>query len=796
MSDWNFAPEHPITLTLASDARLGSTNYTDDQIWELNLGNSEPPALCLQTTFGLRARICRIFPRFFLDGHVRIDPARFYRPITIHKYFPNYISLSFKPFSSINVSIEYWVPDSQTLASRTKITNITHETHHLQLEWDEHLIPTSGGKRMAVNEIGLTTILAGQTSNISPVLFLTGGVQAGNSPYPSLNLSFDLPPHGEQESRWVNASKADINTSLDYAKELLSRNWEAEFARIQRINSHQLEIITGSHDWNTAFFLAQTAANQLIHQSTELCKHPSFVYTRNPDQGFSIRRDGSDYTHLWNGQTAFDTYYLANFLLPSSPGVLKGLLDNFFASQTPQGEIDWKPGLGGQRSQLLATPLLATLSWIYYKYTTDIAYLKSIFPKLTQFYFAWFTSTHDRDADLSPEWDQTIQTGFEEHPLFSHDNPWSTGLDISTVECPDLSAYLYAEGQALLSIAKLVDEEDWLSKLVLVMQKLKEMLEQSWSDECACYRYRDRDSHLTNHGEIIGIQNGAGVMEIHREFDYPIRPLLSFKSINERTQPISLYIHGTGPSGAHRVDHITAHQIRWHLGSGFVTSEYVYQSIEQIEITGILKDVEVIARSVDLTEMDQTLLLPLWAGIPTEEKAEILVNLTILNKKKFLSPFGLRSSINSSINMEMPDEYSAMHLPWISLVLEGLVRYGMPKKAEVVFSRLMKAVINSQKLHLGFYQSYHSETGKPMGAENSLTSLVPVGLFLKILGVNIISPTRVEIINSNPFPWPVTLKYQGLTVVQQDKKAMVVFPDGQSITVENDHPQILSITSG
>jgi hypothetical protein len=796
MSDWNFTPEHPITLTLASDARLSSTNYTDDQIWELNLGNSEPPALCLQTTYGLRARICRIFPRFFYDGHESIDPARFYRSITIHKYYPNYLSLSFKPFSSINVTIEYWVPDSQAVAARTKITNLTHEIHHLQLEWAAILIPTAGGKRMAVEEIGLTTVLAGQTSNISPVLFLTGGVQPGNSPYPSLNLSDDIPPHGEQESRWVTVSRVDIDTSFGLAKEILNRNWEAEFVRTQRINSQQLEIITGNHDWNIAFFLAQTAANQLIHQSTELCKAPSFVYTRNPDQGFSIRKDGTDYNHLWNGQTAFDAYYLANFLLPSSPGILKGLLDNFFDSQTPQGEIDWKPGLGGQRSQLLATPLLATLSWIYYQYTTDTAYLKSIFPQLIKFYYSWFTSAHDRDADLIPEWDQTIQAGFEEHPLFSHDNLWSTGLDISTVECPDLSAFLYEEGQSLLSIARLIQEEDWISKLGLVVQKLKEMLAQSWSDESACYSYRDRDSHLTNHGEIIGLQNGSGVMEIHREFHYPVRPLLSFRSKQERTQPISIYIHGISPSGAHRVDHITAHQIRWHLGSGFFTSKYIYQTIEQIEVTGILQDVEVIARSVDLTEMDQTLLVPLWAGIPTKEKAEILVNLTILNKKKFLSPYGLRSSINSSNEMEMPDEYYAMHLPWISLVLEGLVRYGMQKKAAVVFTRLMKVVINSQKLQPAFYQSYHSETGQPMGTLNSLTSLVPVGLFLKILGVNIISQTKVEILHSNPFPWPVSLKYRGLTVVQQEKKVMVIFSDGQSITAENDRPQTISITSG
>ncbi len=186
--NWNFTPDHPISLTLSADARLSPTDYTNDQIWELNLGNSEPPAISLQTTFGLRARICRIFPRFIFDGQVVNNPAHFYLPITIHQYYPNYISLSFKPFSCINVKLEYWVPCSQAVAGRSRITNTSPEKCQLQIEWAELLVPAPDGYRMSTNEIGMTTILAGQTTNLTPVLFLTGGAQAGKSPYPSLNL--------------------------------------------------------------------------------------------------------------------------------------------------------------------------------------------------------------------------------------------------------------------------------------------------------------------------------------------------------------------------------------------------------------------------------------------------------------------------------------------------------------------------------------------------------------------------------------------------------------------------------
>ena len=793
MYDWNFTPDHPITLTLSSDARLGPTNYVNDQIWELNLGNSEPPAISLQTTFGLRARFCRIFPRFIFNGQVVNNPAQFYLPITIHQYYPNYINLSFKPFSCINVKLEYWVPGSQSIAGRARIINTSHEICQIQIEWAELLGPTPDGNQMATNEIGLTTILAGQSANLTPVLFLTGGTQAGKSSYPSLNLSYALPPNGEQETHWAHASLSEINASYELAKDVINKNWDAEFARISRMNSQRLEITTGNQDWNMALYLVQTMVGQLFLQPTPLCKSASFVDSRNPDQGFSSIKDGTDYNHLWNGQTTLDTNFLMNFLLPASPDLLKGLLDNFFATQTSDGGIDWKPGLGGQRSQLLATPLLSYITWKLYEYTGDIKYLISVFPKLLSFFFSWFTIIHDRDHDFVPEWDQSIQTGFEEHPLFSYMDTWSLGIDISTVESPDLCSYLYQECQSLLLIAKQTSNLEAIDQLESVADKLKTMIEQAWSDKHACFLYRDRDSHITTPTELLGKLKGAGVIEIHQEFQQPIRPVIYIKSKKEGTHPIQIFIHGNTITGAHRVDHIPTNQIRWHLGSGYFTSENIYKSIEQIEVTGILNEDEVIVQSSSLTCIDQTLLLPLWAGIPSDDKAKILINLTIMNKKRFLSPFGLRSCIEFPGLSNVPEDFYKIHLPWISLILDGLVQYGERKKAAEIFTRLMKAVVHSLKTDMTFHQFYHSETGKPLGAINSLSGLIPVGIFLNILGVKIINSSKVEITGSNPFPWPVTIKFRGLTVVQQEKKALVIFSDGQNITVDNSHAQIINI---
>ena len=134
-----------------------------------------------------------------------------------------------------------------------------------------------------------------------------------------------------------------------------------------------------------------------------------------------------------------------------------------------------------------------------------------------------------------------------------------------------------------------------------------------------------------------------------------------------------------------------------------------------------------------------------------------------------------------------------MHLLWLSFIMDGMIKYGESKKAAEVFTRMMEAVVYSINSDLTLHRFYNSETGKPSGTINSLTSLIPIGTFLDVIGVKIINPFKVEITGSNPFPWLVTIKYRGLTVVQQDKKTVILFSNGQNITVDNTHPQIISI---
>jgi hypothetical protein len=74
-----------------------------------------------------------------------------------------------------------------------------------------------------------------------------------------------------------------------------------------------------------------------------------------------------------------------------------------------------------------------------------------------------------------------------------------------------------------------------------------------------------------------------------------------------------------------------------------------------------------------------------------------------------------------------------------------------------------------------------------------LDGLAPVGLFLQVLGVQILSPTRVRLEGENPFPWEVTVRYRGLKVVRGLNSTVITFPNGKSLTVTDLSPCVVEI---
>src|SRR5215212_6289516 len=175
MRDWSLAPGDPLCLTLAADARLSIPDYLNDHSWELSVvGGGEPPALSLHTTYGLRAKAMRIFLRFSENGKTISDPAAFPLPPTIRRFYPNFLILDYSPLKNIDVTTEYWVPQSNAISGRVSVANKTSATRTIRLEVCALLAPLDGQTMMAT-QLQMVNVLAGQTGGLYPLLFMTGG---------------------------------------------------------------------------------------------------------------------------------------------------------------------------------------------------------------------------------------------------------------------------------------------------------------------------------------------------------------------------------------------------------------------------------------------------------------------------------------------------------------------------------------------------------------------------------------------------------------------------------------------
>jgi hypothetical protein len=788
MRDWSLGPGDPLCLTLAADARLSIPDYLNDHIWELIIGGGEPPALSLQTTYGLRAKAMRVFPRFSENGKSISDPSAYALPPTIRRFYPNFLILDYSPLKNIDVITEYWVPQSNVLSGRVSVTNRTSSMRKIRMEVCAVLSPIDG-QTMSSTQTQMVNVLAGQTGGLFPVLFMTGGPAPGSGPYPSLFLDLDLGPGATRTLTWVQAATNNLQSSFDLARQSSARPWEAEKARLELLNSSQtIDIRTGDKDWDAAFALSQCMAFGLFFAPDTHLPCPSVVSVRGPDNGYSPKGDGTDYPASWNGQTPFDAYYLSS-VLPSAEAA-QDLLENFLAIQKEDGSIDGKPGLSGQRGRYLAAPLLASLAWKLYGRSEDQKFLGKVFPKLHNFFWSWFSPENDEDRDGLPQWKHILQTGFEDNPLFDAWHEWSLGVDITQVHSPALEAMLYHEAACLIKMAEQLDQHNFLPLLHEQAAKLRQSVESTWQPRTGLYHYRDRATGLSLAGKVLVKQKGSGTVLPKLKFDQPIRLLIEVQIQNPAAKRPEIRIHQLASKAADEV--ISSGDYQWRNRGSVYTTQNVFSKIGKISIKGLADEDTVIISTLDFTTEDHTLFMSLWAGIPDEGHAQTMIGRALLDASRFYRPFG----IPACPPLTQPEAESisqAVHLPWNLFIGEGLLKYGFRSDAARLVAHIMTGIIQNLKQNRAFYARYHAEKGTGIGERNALNGFAPVDLFLRALGVEILSVTRVKLEGANPFPWDVTINYRGLKVMRGQEKTEVVFAIGKTVTVTDTAPVIVSL---
>ena len=750
MRTWNLTTQDPLNLVISADQALGIVDPMDDQIWEVAPGQGDPPAMAVRTSFGRRAVEMRYFPVFMRGNERIINPREFFYPPTLKKMFSNYLEFTFSPLEGVDVIMEYWVPSSKILAGRIAMTYREPTAGRLQVDWIGQLLPNGEGEVMIPETMNMNFILAGKCADLSPVCFISGGSTIGTSIYPGLSLEINPRKTTQQVFTWASAALLEKEQSYNAARNTTFRSWEAEISRVEITNeSRMLEIHTGNLEWDAVLSASQKTAHSLVMPAGNALKNETFVRSRTVEEGYSARGDGRDHGPGWSGQNTLDSDFLARLLLPEGAEMLRGILLNFLDNQHRNGKVDWSLGMGGQRSQVNAQPVLAQLALKLAPQFPDREWLRLTLPQLNRFFISWFEPDLDRDQDGFPEWRTSGQSGLEHQEI-----PWMDYL-----ESPGLAAFLLNESEAIREISEILGETPDI-QVEKYQFGLEKALQECWDEKAGIFGYRDYETHLKTSQKVILNFEGGGLYPVKTKFESPQRLIIRIQSNQALKKPFAISLKGRSEGKAVSIS-IKSWDFRRQPGQAVHATRITFSQLDQVRANGLGPEDELFLETCDSSMIDVSLLLPLTTKAVTKTQVETLIQDTI--PAWFLSTGGLRYG---------QDDESIAPVQYTAYLVEGLLDHGDTASAVQIMTSMLD--------HLVCKLNNRSDP-----ALNSLENTIPISTFLRLCGIE--SLTREELILNgfNLFSQVVRMSYRGTVLMLHSNKSDVLLNQQEPIEITN-----------
>jgi len=121
---WHLDANAPYCSHIAADTRLSSTDYRDDQIWEVLPGSGESAALALQTRFGGRAGLVSLVPMWLHDGRSIYQAQAYSQPPYLTGFAPGYLRFEAALTPHLALQTEYWAMESHAIGVRYTLANV------------------------------------------------------------------------------------------------------------------------------------------------------------------------------------------------------------------------------------------------------------------------------------------------------------------------------------------------------------------------------------------------------------------------------------------------------------------------------------------------------------------------------------------------------------------------------------------------------------------------------------------------------------------------------------------------
>jgi hypothetical protein len=787
---WQIDPNQAFVLPLAADARLSQTDYADDQVWDLSLGEIDSPALALQTRYGGRAGLVSLVPMWLHEGRSIYQYQAYAIPPIITGFAPGYLRVQASLTHQLALQAEYWAMESHAIGARFTLSNAHTTPTQIRLDVLGHVGIGGQERKLAVMPLtsGGHALSLGRIGNLNPALVLEGG--SGDSEgyiSPKIGREFTVEGRKKMVVKWVCAGLPDAAASIALAQRWLQADWESAFQQIN-LAAEAIPIIeTGDPGFDLLLANSWQQLVLSVLKPTASLPHASLVATRASDHGFSPRGDGSDHDRTWNGQDPTFIYPAALALASVNPQIAQGIVRNYLALQRQDGWLDHKPGLGGQRENILCMPVLARLSWGIFQYSEDSQFLRDVFPGLIRFFERWLQE--DTDHDGLPEWTNERQSGTVFLPTFAAGQAWGQNADIRLVEPPGLLAFLLSEAASLREIAYYLHDSAAEAKLKGQIDALKTALESLWRDDR--YVYRDRDSHITTNSVVI-LAEGRGDEE-HLPViavNPPNRLIVRVTGGVDHAPKLKLYIQGLNAEGETIEETAEIQDFLWQNRRGVYTSRQIYAQVDRIRCDGLSRVYSIHAQTLDTTRLDINALLPLWSVSLPPERAERLV-LWMTDSDHFWREGGvtLCSVQDPDFNPANLDGCGGVWPFWLTLLGEGLIESGHIQTAFDLFQRFTRTQMSVFQNEKQFFEFYHSDEAKGLGTPGHLNGVLPLHLLMRLIGVRVISEHKVWV--GGQFLWdsPVSLQQHGVRIKRSREETIITFPSGYETKISGERWQ-------
>lgn len=757
MRNGPYLSSDPIGLTLA--ARSARQPGDPDLVWQLELNEDGP--IELHSSLNLQAQSFALFPSFHIGESQILDIKDFFACPRIDTLLQDYIELVGHPTESIEACLEFLADSPSSLLGRVTFHNLSPARQELAYTLNANLAAMGDFLPLASTRVGNHTILKAQTGNLSLSIAFDVATKAILSPMQALRWKCFMEAGQTLSFFWrlqAHTQPALLAKSLEKP---FPGNWDAFISRKRVEDQNQnLQIICKDPDWQLVFDSMQRQTQQLLLDDGQIL---SFYRLRN--SGNSLIAESTDSPlRLGSGKAdALSLYQICLCLLPSQPTACESLIDHYL-----QGLSNFD-----NSKRDLPTPILANLAWRVFKHTLNLEFLKRHFATLKDLCFAWFEKAQDRDSDGLPEWSNSVQTGTANLRCF--DLLDSTGFPAlaNSTESTGLAALLESELEAIGLVAHLLEDKPAEAIAHSLRNRLSESLG-AWLSQDAVHGLRNANNHLSSPGNLLYAGSLVGNLSLEKAIEVPNQICGQLKTENFTQKPLNIQIFGKDELGYDIQEIIARDDIRWLPGLFYFQSDVNFSKVEYLTIEPVSQAYNLRLFTPDYSSSNIMQFLTL---LPEEDEEDLDA---AIQKHLGFAPTGLNYGIPENLTASKEKGDECVNMAWNVLLIEHLIKNGHKQLAGQLFTRLVRPIKNSLKSQHQSHERYLAQNGKGRGNTNHVNGLLPIELFLDIVGIRIFNAEKVVILGDNGLSWPITLRYQGLEITRDGKNTQIIFADGSS----------------